>query len=179
MLHSDVLQLLTPLELGATHQTDLVIEGQHLDVNAISADRLLVNTFPDSTDDIVAWERVLGIAPAADATLSERLAEIISRLRSLGRLDRQFFIDIAATVGYALTIDELAPLMAGWAESGDNVMAEIVRWIWQVTIIDGFSRFAQAGLAAAGEPLAWFRDKRHLDYIFNDLKPAHTMVVFA
>lgn len=179
MSHSQALQALIPLELGAVQQADVVVEGRQLDRSEADATLLLREMFPDNTVDyLTTWEKLLGVIPASDAKRSERINEILYRLRSLGRLDIQFFIDIAATVGYAITIIELKPLMAGWAQSGQEVMAEYVRWIWCVTISDGFTQYARAGAAAAGEPIEWYRDKRHLDDIFNDLKPAHTLVIF-
>lgn len=179
MLHKDTLALLLPLELGQVGQADLAVEGQQLDLTESAVGRLLLEMFPDTVVDYLPiWERVLAIAPASDAQRAERVNEILFRLRSLGRLDRQYYIDIAATVGYDITITELKPLMAGWAEAGQEVLADYVRWIWQVSITDGFTRYARAGSAAAGEPIVWYRDKRHLDDIFNDLKPAHTLVVF-
>ncbi len=179
MSYSDILQRLLPIELGGDHSTDLAVEANSLELAQASASTLTAEMFPDTAASfLTAWERVLAIAPAPDAMRSERVAEIVFRLRSLGRLDRQYFIDIAATVGYVITITELQPLMAGWAQSGSAVLADYVRWIWTVTITDGFNRFAHAGAAAAGEPIAWFRDKRHLDDIFNSLKPAHTLVIF-
>lgn len=178
MLHRDALQLLMPIDLGGEAPRDLETEGRHLDVAQASAEQLIREMFADSAADIVAWERVLAIAPASDATRTERVNEILYRLRTLGRLDRQYFIGIAATVGYEITITELHPLMAGWGEAGHEVMSQEVWWIWQVTIADGFTQYARAGRAAAGDPLEWYRDDRHLKEIFEDLKPAHTMVIF-
>lgn len=179
MLHNSTLQLLMPLELGELSQADIRLESQRLDLGAGQADHLLTEMYPaDAVEFLPTWEQLLGIAPAVDAGRSERVNEILFRLRNLGRIDRQFYIDIAATVGYSVTITELYPLMAGWAESGKEVLDEQVRWIWTVTITEGFTQYALAGAAAAGDPLAWYRDKRHLDEIFNDLKPAHTLVIF-
>ena len=178
MSHSDVLALLLPLELGATGQADLALEGRRLDLSADSADRLLLEMYPDSAADIVAWERLLGTTPEADAMRVERMTEVLFRIRSLGRLDRAFYIEIAAILGVTITITELRPLMANWAQAGQVVMANLVRWIWEVTITGGADRYASAGGTAAGEPLSWSRDLIHLQAIFNDLKPAHTFVVF-
>lgn len=180
MSHNDLLRQLFPFQLGSVFEADLSIEGARLDAVENAAVRLFIEMYADTADTALPdWERICGIIPASDATRSERVNEVLFRLRSLGRLDRQYFIDIAATIGFEITITELQPLMAGWAQAGiDEVMAEHVWWIWQVTIENGFTRYARAGSAAAGEPIVWFREKLHLDNIFNDLKPAHTLVVF-
>ena len=129
MSHSDILRQLIPFDIGDTHAIDITLEGLHLDRAETSAERLLLEMMPDTTIDYLpSWERVLGIAPAADATRSERLAEILFRLRSLGRLDRQYFIDIAATVGYQITITEQQPLMAGIAQANNAILSEDIIW---------------------------------------------------
>lgn len=177
MSHKDVLTLLFPLNLEGHHQTDLELEGAVLDRIAASAEQLPLIISPETAGNyLVDWERVLAITPATDATVSERITECLFRLRALGRLDKQYYIQLAGAIGYDISITEPKPLMANWMEAGQSVMANEVRWIWQVTIDGGFTQYARAGAMAAGDPIMWFRDKTKLETMLEELKPAHTMV---
>jgi len=177
--YSDVLSLLLPLELGGDQAVDLAVEARQLDQVHVSAASLEAEMFPHLSDAFFTrWEKMLGIIPATDARRGERVAEVLYRLRAQGRLDRQYFIDIAATVGFAISLVECRPAMAGSMRCGDEVIGQVARWVWQVTIDGGFAQFARAGLVAAGEPLGWYRDDRHLKAIFEDLKPADSHVMF-
>lgn len=180
MSHDLILSQLFPLQdLAGVFVSDIIIEGAALDVVEDTIQRLLVEMFPFTSNDLLAcWERVLATSPATDATRSDRVGEILFRLRSLGRLDRAYFIDIAQTIGFDITITELRPLMAGIMTAGSEVLAEHTQWIWQVSIDGGFTRSFQAGVSSAGSPISWYRNKQHLDDIFNELKPAHTLVIF-
>lgn len=177
MSHREQLELLLPVQLEGVHAADLALEGAVLDRIASSAEQLLRILSPATAGVyLVDWERVLGVTPATDATVAERISECLYRLRAQGRLDKQYYIDLASAIGYDISITELKPLMAGWMQAGDRVLANAVRWIWQVTIDGGFTQYARAGAMAAGDPIMWFRDKAKLVAMLEELKPAHTMI---
>ena len=181
MIHSDVLKLLFPLPvaLGGVYENDTLLEGLQLDRAQESAERLLAETFPDEAHDLLpSWERVCGVTPGTDDPLQTRRNAVIRQLRSAGGLSRAYFIDMAASYGWTITIDELLPFMCGWNRCGDTLYEEAARWIWRVNIPGQAVYSFRSGISAAGERLTWWVPNTVLEELFESLKPAHTYVIF-
>lgn len=158
MQHSDTLKLLFPAELVGVFNDDIALSGKQLDAAQTSADGLLLEMYPDRASDRIAdWERVCGLTPATGATLQTRQNTVLRKLRERGGMSRTYFIALAAVLGHTITIDELLPFMAGWSRADDHIYVEGVRWIWQVNVA-----------STATE----------LEALFEELKPAHTAVIF-
>lgn len=179
MNHSDTLKLLFPIELSGIHDADMAIDGAALDAAQISAQKLLSEMFPDTSSDLIAsWERVAEITPETGATLQARQNAIIAKLRRHGGLSRQYFIDLAVDMGWTITIDEYLPFMCGWNRCGDSLYENQCRWIWRVNV-PGYAVYRfRAGMSAAGERLTWWFSNSTLEELFENLKPAHTYVIF-
>jgi uncharacterized protein YmfQ (DUF2313 family) len=179
MSHNETLRLLFPTEIIGVFDDDILLEGKHLDAAQASAERLLLEMHPDQAYDLLtAWERVCGLNPKADAPLQSRRDAILRKLRERGGLSRAYFIDLAASFGWVITIDELSAFMAGWNRAGDHVYLEAIRWIWQINVFSDSVYSFRSGLSAAGERLAWWVENDALEALFEELKPAHTMVFF-
>ncbi|OPY07263.1 MAG: hypothetical protein A4E68_01945 [Syntrophaceae bacterium PtaB.Bin095] len=179
MTHEDVLNLLFPVELTGMHTADAAREGAALDDAQTSAERILTEMFPDMTHTLLAdWERVCALTPDQDAPLQVRRNAVLKKLREIGGLSRSYFIILAATYGWTITIDELLPFMAGWGRCGDPLYEEEVRWIWRVNVAGSAVYSFRAGLSAAGERLTWWNSNTVLEALLTDLKPAHTVVIF-
>lgn len=179
MFHSDALKLLMPIKLDGVFTDDLATEGDQLDLAAASAETLLAELFPDQTYfTLDSWERVYGITPGIDDPLQLRQNRVVQKMRDLGRLDRTYFIQMAAALGYTVTIQELGPFMAGWHGAGDEVMADDADYCWRVwySEADGGYYF-RAGESAAGENLS-YSYFTVMQALFEELKPAHTFVEF-
>ncbi len=158
MQHSDTLKLLFPAEIVGVFDDDIALEGNHLDAAQTSAEGLLLEMFPESASDLIAsWERVCGLTPATGATLQTRQNAVLRKLRERGGMSRSYFIALAAVIGHTITIDELLPFMAGWGCAGDRIYIEEAIYIWQVNAPGG---------------------SEELEILFDELKPAHTAVVF-
>lgn len=179
MNHSDVLTLLFPIEMGGVFADDTLLEGKRLDDAETSAKTLLDEMFGDTTYDLItAWERLCALTPEDDAPLQSRRDAIIKKLRELGGLSRAYFIALAASRGWTITIDEFQPFMAGINRVGDRLQAAEVQWIWRVNV-SGYAVYSfRAGVSTAGERLTWWTPNAELETMFNDLKPAHTFVIF-
>jgi uncharacterized protein YmfQ (DUF2313 family) len=179
MNHSDVLKLLFPVELSGIHDTDMAIDGGALDDTQTSAETLLMEMFPDMTSELIAsWERVYGVIPAADATLQSRRNAVVAKIRNRRGLSRQYFINLALCMGWTITIDELLPFMSGYGRSADYLYVPECRWIWRVNVAGSAVSWFRTAMSAAGERLTWWISNATLEELFNDLKPAHTYVLF-
>lgn len=160
---------------------------------------LNVEAFPPTALLLLAdWERVIGLPepclPAAE-TIAERQAAVIEKLRRRpGRQDPPYFVEIAARLGYAITITEYVPAQCGMTPCGAWVRSDgpytirgagcgtpLIRFVWTVTVTGPrLTRFAVgAGGGRCGQdPLLRIRRADDLECVFKKLKPAHTRLVF-
>jgi len=179
MSHSTVLTQLTPLSLGANFAHDTAIEGAHLDLLEAHADKLLSELYANSTYELLeSWERNYGSAPFYNDPLSIRLNRVVQKMSELGRLDRAYFIQLAAALGYTIVLEELHPFMPGWSCAGDELGDDASDWCWRIYYSDGPDDYAfRAGASAAGEHLS-YSYAFVMQQVFGDLKPADTHVEF-
>ncbi len=107
--------------------------------------------------------------------LQERVAALIAQWRSQGGQSRQYFIDLAATLGFEVTITEYRPFQAGVSCAGDLLCDETWRFRWQVKAPETTIKYFAAGVSGAGEPLATWGNEL-LECGFSIRKPAHTEI---
>lgn len=129
---------------------------------------------------LVDFERLLDLpGPCYElpATIQERRAAAHAKLIRVGGQSPAYFIRLAQSLGYDVTISEFRPFRAGLSEAGDSLTND--NWLhhWTVnaagTAVFDFS----AGQSAAGEPVrSWGEDQ--LECSIGQLKPAHTYVSF-
>lgn len=126
------------------------------------------------------WERVLAITPPEGATYQQRQQRVISKLSEVGGLSIPYFIQLAKSLGYAITIDEPQPFRAGINRAGDRLWTKDIIWVWRVNIKNSGAQIYRfrAGSSAAGESLTAFGDSI-IEEVLRDLKPAHTFCYFA
>ena len=111
------------------------------------------------------WERFLGLPDCCDAgidrTLGQRRADILEKLYVQGGQSRQYYIDMMARRGVAITIDELG------------------NFKWRVNApMTGLQYYRVGGDSARmGKRLRTWGDT-HMECRVTRLKPAHTNVVF-
>lgn len=179
MLHKDVLKRLLPIELSGEFEKDIEIEGKHLDDAQARAEKLLNEMFPDQSHELLPdWERVCGLMPGRDDTLQLRRDRVVRKLRERGGLSIPYFISLAAAMGYTITIEELLPFMAGWNRAGDTLYEYECIWIWRVKVSGQPLYYFRAGQSLSGERLLWWQAQTALENILQELKPAHTFVIF-
>ena len=177
--HADLLARLLPASYdpsGRVLAAQLQAEGNALDMANLLADMLLVEADPRTAlQQIPAWERVLGGSVFADT--ASRRAFLLGKLNETGGQHKQYFIDLASSLGFAVTIDEFTP-----ADILADVMSPMfsVDWLfsWRVnaaananyrqatvldTVMDGFASWGNADFEAA----------------LREDAPAHTQVLFA
>lgn len=143
---------------------------------------LIEEADPRTTNELLTdWERVAGLpdkcAPAG-ATTQERRDALVARLTARGGQSRQFFIDLAAQLGYVITITEFTPFRAGQSSASDSLTNGYWPYAWQVNAPETTIREFRAGQAAAGEPLRRWGNEL-LECVIGRAKPAHTILIFA
>lgn len=143
---------------------------------------LLREAYPLTAFELLAdWERTAGLPDgcvSASSTVGERRDAVLEKLARRGGQSRQFFIDLAARLGFAVTITEYRPPRVGVMRSGDRLYGETWRFAWLVTGPAETYRYFRAGGSVSGERLrSWGNDV--LECVINRLKPAHTVVRFA
>lgn len=162
---------------------------------------LNVEAFPPTSLQLLPdWERVLGLPepclPAAQ-TIPERQAAVAEKLaRRPGRQDRPYFVELAARLGYAITITEHVPAQCGLTPCGAYRRVEdsgrlivrgggcgtpFIRYLWIVSVpgprLTWFA-FGFGGGRAGQDPHLRIRRADDLECLFKKLKPAHTRLVF-
>jgi uncharacterized protein YmfQ (DUF2313 family) len=179
MKHADVLKLLFPIDLGGDFEADIETEGTQLDKAQISAEALLREMFADQAYQLLpSYERVYDLQPGADDPLQVRTVAVLDKIREEGGLSRSYFIALAARMGISITIDEFVPFMAGWGRAGDHLNDYDIIWVWRANLPEVNVIDFRAGASTAGERLGWWRTGI-LESILEDLKPAHTLLIFA
>ena len=159
---------------------ELEAEGNALDVAQIAADLILTESDPRSTSHLLPdWERVLGLPDTPNGqlpTVAQRRAAVVAKITMRGGQTRDFFIKLAANLGYAIIITEFkkssvlslvnAPIR-GW------------RWVfcWQVNAAINTTR-RYTVLSGVNEPLSASGNEM-LEYAILKYRPAHTVVQFA
>jgi len=170
--HSDILRQLFPIELGGVFDQDIALEGKHLDEALARSEKLQREIFPDTADELIAgWERVLEITPGSEDPLQIRRERIVTKLRKSGGLSVAYFLALAVEWGYDITIEELQANTDGLGAEG------VFRWRVTVNNATGIYYF-RAGESRAGERLLWWIAQTGLEGLFENLKPAHTQVIF-
>ena len=147
------------------------------------ADTLVDEGLPFTTAELLPdWERVTGLPDKCAGTLEETLQgrrnAVVAKLASTGGQSVAYFEEVAARLGFTITINEFRPFRAGMSAAGDPLTNGDWVFAWRVdapavTVID-----FRAGLSAAGEALrTWGNDS--LECKLRQLAPAHTVVIFA
>ena len=185
MSHAELLQRLLPPSSydaqGANLVVELVAEGNALDAAQVLADSLGNEFTPDTTGLMLAdWERVAGLpdfcAGGLAQTTPERRRALLVKIIGRGGLSAAWFIALAATLGYTITITLYQPQDVGMDITSPIYGAEW-RHVWQINAPLNSLR----ELTVADEvdmPLALWGNSL-LECVFTRLKPAHSVVLFS
>ncbi|MBC3492726.1 YmfQ family protein [Pseudomonas taiwanensis] len=138
---------------------------------------------PASTNELLSdWERVAGLPDKCSNTLEEtvqgRRQALLAKLTSTGGQSPAYFIELAAALGYDVTIEEFKPFRVGLSKAGDALTNGPWVFTWRVRAAATAIISFRAGASVAGERLrTWGNDT--LECKINQLKPAHTIALFA
>lgn len=164
---------------------DALLDG--LSIELARADthgtRLVPEANPLSTSELLAdWERAAGLpdkcAGALEGTIQARRNALVAKLSSTGGQSPAYFISVARALGYTISIEEFRPFRVGRSAAGDALTNGDWVFAWRVRAPSVTIIAFRAGRSAAGEPLrSWGNDA--LECKLNQLKPAHTILLFA
>jgi uncharacterized protein YmfQ (DUF2313 family) len=156
-----------------------------LGITAASLDnaalQLIVDAFPGTAYALLPeWEETLGLPDPCvgePGSTQQRRQQVVARLTNSGGASAEYFIALAASLGYTITVTNYAPFRAGCSRAGDPLGTTDWFYTWSVNApLDSVTRFA-AGQSTAGDPLAtWGNDV--LECELNAIKPAHTILQF-
>ncbi len=111
------------------------------------------------------WERALGLPDPCmplNATIEQRRRALVARVIAQGGQSRQYFTDLAAALGYAITIQEFRPFRVG-SRIGSRLYGEAWAHAWRVHV-----------------PMAAVPgDSGLLECVLRRSAPAHTAMLFA
>jgi uncharacterized protein YmfQ (DUF2313 family) len=169
-------------------------------VDGNAADLLEIESDPRSTIALLPdWERNWGLPDpcyTGPLTIHDRQIALVLRMTMMGGQSIEFFIGVAAFLGYTVTITEYAPFMVGVSNVGDtrtppldpNPLVGEYRWY----IGPPEMRFYWT-VHVTGARLTWFRVTQgqlgvdhhleiglaeDLECLLNRWKPAHTEIIF-
>jgi uncharacterized protein YmfQ (DUF2313 family) len=93
-------------------------------VDGRAADLLEIESDPRTTVELLPdWERNWGLPDpcySAPQTIGQRQLALVMRMTMLGGQSREFFINVAAQIGYTITITEYRVFVVGIDRCGDN-----------------------------------------------------------
>lgn len=165
-------------------------------VEASAALLLLTESDPRQTLALLPdWERNWALPDdcAKDQyySVDERHNALVTKMTMLGRQDRQFFIDAAATFGYTITIQEWSPFMCGVSRCGNTTNLDVngnyrwevgspdMRFYWKVRVHALRLTWFRASSGQAGvDPHLRIAGATDLECLLRRWKPAHTEVLF-
>lgn len=163
---------------------DDLLAGMAAELARVDArgEQLIAEANPSQTSELLPdWERVAGLPDSCAGTLEEtiqgRRAALLGKIRSAGGQSRDYFISLAASLGYSVAIEEFRPFRVG-STAGGSLTNGAWLYTWRMRSPATTATHFAAGLSVAGEPLAaWGNDS--LECKINQLKPAHTFALFA
>lgn len=162
-----------------------LLDGMSLELARVDvrASALPQEVNPNTTLELLPdWERVAGLPDKCSGTLEETLQgrrnALLAKLTSTGGQSADYFIQLAASLGYAVTIEVFRPFRAGRSVAGDVLSNGDWAFAWRIHAPDVTVIPFRAGLSVAGERLrVWGSDT--LECKIRQLAPAHTIPIFA
>lgn len=128
------------------------------------------------------WEAALGLPDdclPAGSSIQERRDAVLAKLDDDGRQDPDFYRALAATLGYAVTIQEYSPFVCGLSCCGDVLNGgHDVRYYWQITVHGPRVTLFRCGASAPPDYLGKTSHATELECLIRRYKLAHTYVIF-
>lgn len=171
-------------------------------IDSRAADLLEIETDPRATIEMLPdWERNWGLPDPCNTeaqTLAARHAALLNKMTSIGGQSRAFFYNVAAALGYHITITEFSPFMCGLSRCGDTrtltptdpgdtgyrwqIGPPTIRFYWRVHVY-GVSlkwfRTGGNGGQTGVDPMVRIGLATDLECLLRRWKPAQTDIVFS
>ncbi|WP_087688031.1 MULTISPECIES: YmfQ family protein [unclassified Pandoraea] len=149
--------------------------------NTARANNLLVDAFPGTTFELLPeWEATLGLPdPCAGSspTVEARRAQVVARLAAVGGQSVAYFTQLAANLGYAISVDQFAPFRFGQSPFGSQLGSDDWFFAWRVNAPTYSIRYFSFGISGFGEPFSsWGNNVLQCE--IQAFAPAHTIPLF-
>lgn len=171
-----------PRQSGTNMENFLTALSTELNRIDLRVQDMIRESYPLTSSELLSdWERVTGLPEECEGladTVQKRREAVDQKLSTIGSQSPGYYIDIAARLGYDISITEFLPFRAGAGEAGAPLYGEDWIFAWQVNAPEESVRFFRAGEGGAGEALASWGNEL-LECVISRLKPAHTIVLFA
>lgn len=156
------------------------------DVDARAATLLQVESDPRLTYELLPeWELAFGLPDPCvpkPLTLPERRVALVNKMTTIGGQSRAFFIGVAATLGYTITITEFSPFQFGVSSFGGKRGQFLIpggRYVWRVSVEGArLTRFRFGASSFGRNALLEITRAEDLECVLNRWKPAHTILQF-
>lgn len=140
MNHIDLLKTLLPAvsydPQAPNLSAELTATGNALDAAYDSAQTILQNIVPNAGPLLEDWERVYGTpSPCSQSigvTRSQRVGLVNAKINEVGTFTKQKAIEIAASLGYTITIQEHRAREYGTAIMGEVYALRDWNFVWDV-----------------------------------------------
>lgn len=156
-------------------------EANALNLTDNSTDSVYSAIFADSGQGLNDWERVLALPDPCligiPQSVGQRVQAVVSKLQWRGGQSKAFFISLAKSLGYEITITTFRPARAGLARAGDPIYGGDWSFTWRVNAPAVSVNYARAGIAGAGDPLAAWGNK-NLECRLRQMMPAESILLF-
>lgn len=182
---ADQLRLLLP-PVSYDGMAPLLSAAIEAEANALTladskAEATYSTIFADSGMSLIDWERVLALPDPCLVSVAQstqqRIQAVVSKLRGQGGQSKPFFIALAKSLGYDVTITTFRPPRAGIARAGDAVYGGDWNFAWRINAPAETITYARAGMTAAGDPVASWGNKS-LECRLSQMKPAESILLF-
>ncbi|MFU0866389.1 YmfQ family protein [Kluyvera ascorbata] len=147
------------------------------------ADNLIKGAFPPTATSMLSeWESTLGLpddcAIGEIGGISDRQRSVVSKLISNGGLNREYYIRVAAALGYTITITQFRPAMSGMSACGDALNGDEWPFTWRINAPETTIKYTLSGASYCGDPLASWVNKQ-LECAINNIAPSHLNIIFS
>lgn len=182
---------LTNLLMALAHEL-ACLHSRALDLIREADPRTTLEMLPD-------WERALGLPDPCTGpleTVDQRRLAVVTRLTEIGGQSPQYFVQLAASLGFDVEVVEYGPFQVGHSEVGEaltngqkpfqvgishvgEALTNNVDWLftWAIVTGDLTVRDFLVGQGTAGDPLrTWGNDL--LECVLERAAPAHTLLLF-
>lgn len=145
-----------------------------------SADSLVDEADPRTTYELLSdWERIAGLPDpcvGTPGTIEQRRDALVQRLTSRGGQSPAYFIALAQSLGYAVTVTEFQPATVNMTVNKPLYGADWA-FAWQVNAAQTTVTAATVASPVNEALRTW--GNAALECVISDRKPAHTKVLFA
>jgi uncharacterized protein YmfQ (DUF2313 family) len=144
---------------------------------------LLAESYPCGAIELLPeWEATVGLPdvctlPFWPPPLAVRQAMVCAKLAARGGQSPAYYVALAASYGFTVTVIEHFPPQTGGWEMGCHELSDDPFW-WEVQAEDVVIAQATMGCWQMGEAPCWSPDATLLECVIRRAAPAHTIVTF-